>query len=155
MRPGAWLAGGGATWIDDSVYSGNPVAFSERGFAGFTEGSLPLGGDDDGDGICDERDERDMIFTWVANYLTTRSNVFELDLMINVSAPPQYPGSLAGTPRQLPFQTYKVQRPFARKQVVAILDRSGCLRVRPDKTCDFSGPVDVRMLRFTDDKRTY
>jgi len=55
----------------------------------------------------------------------------------------------------LPFKAYKSRRSFAQKRVLAILDRSTCLRIvsPSDGRCEFSGPVDVRMLRFTDDRR--
>jgi len=106
-------------------------------------------GDDDGDGIADERDERDMVFTWVANYLTTRANVFEIDVNARVCQPYYHPG------RKLPYHSYKSHREFARKQLIGILDRSTILRVNPNGTCDFTGPVEIRMLRASDDLRVY
>jgi len=42
-----------------------------------------------------------------------------------------------------------------RDRLLGILDRSTILRVNPDGTCDFTGPVEVRMLRLTDDLRVY
>jgi len=108
-------------------------------------------GDDDGDGITDERDERDMIFTWIANHFTTRANVFGVDLDVRICDPPAYPG------KRYPFRHYKTEprRSYPRKQVMGILDRSTTLRVNPDRTCDFTGPVEPRILRFTDDLRVY
>ena len=29
------------------------------------------------------------------------------------------------------------------------------VRILPDGRCEFSGPVDVKLLRFSDDKRVY
>jgi hypothetical protein len=101
--------------------------------------------DDDGDGITNERDERDMVFTWIGNYLTTRNSIFEVDLNVEVCDPPYYPGT------KLPFRACKSQRTYARKQLLGILDRSTTLRVHSDGRCDFAGPVEVRMMRVTDD----
>jgi hypothetical protein len=114
--------------------------------------SSPYGGgglDEDGDGITDERDERDMIFTWISNYYTTRSSVFEVDMNVQLCDPPYYPGG------RYPFKTYRIKREYARKQLLGILDRSTALRVAPDGTCDFSGPIGTRMLRTTDDLIVY
>jgi hypothetical protein len=117
--------------------------------SGLSEFGLLSGNDDDGDGIIDERDERDIVFTWIANHFTTRANVFDLALSAEICDPPFYPG------RKLPFMAYKSKREHARKQLLAILDRSTILRVNPDGSCDFSGPIGVRMLRMTDDLRVY
>ena len=105
--------------------------------------------DEDEDGITNERDERDMVFTWIANHFTTRSNIFEVDLNVEISEPPFYPD------RKLPGRVYKTSDAFARKQLLSILDRSTVLRVGPDGTCDFTGPVETRMLRMTDDLLVY
>ena len=149
----------GATW-----YGGWPSAET-----GFTEYGLveddrywyvnqddPTFGDDDGDGITDERDERDMVFAWISNYYTTRANVFECDLSIQLSDRPMYP-EYDGKRRKLPFQAYRVEDRHVRttKQLLAILDRSTCLRINENRTCDFSGPVEARMVRFTDDLRAH
>ena len=111
--------------------------------------------DDDGDGIDDERDERDMIFTWVANHLTTRANVFNVNVKVDLCDKPGYPGAAEGDPRALPFKAWKSDRVYAHKQLLGILDRSTCLRVNEDNTCDFSGPVDVRLLTTADDMEVY
>jgi hypothetical protein len=149
----------GSTW-----YEGWPdtrLRFSEYGLIEddrhwYTHQDDPLWGDDDGDGITDERDERDMLFTWIANYFTTRANVFECDLSVQTSALPIYP-EYDGERRKLPFASHKVNERTIRstKQVLAILDRSTCLRISDDGTCDFSGPVEARMVRVTDDLRTW
>jgi len=156
-RPGYWLAGGTSAWIS------GPTTLGEQGFSRFdtdptTWNQNPIDakkwvGDDDGDGVFDERDERDMIFTWVANHITTRSNVFEIDLVVDVCEPPFYP-TRSDEARKLPFRAYKTNREVARKQIVGILDRSTCLRIRNGR-CEFTGPVDVRMLRFSDEKRVH
>ena len=158
-RPGVLLAGGTNPWIN------GPVALRESGYVSFYSGLRHSDwssrkedpklwiGDDDGDGIFDERDERDMTFTWIANHFTTRSNVFEIDLIIDLCRRPHYPGGGEGP--KLPFRTYKTGIEYARKQVLGILDRSTCLRILPDGRCEFNGPVDVRLLRFSDDKRVY
>jgi len=109
----------------------------------------PDRGDDDGDGIIDERDERDMVFTWVSNYFTTRANVFEVDINVQLTNPPHHPG------RKLPFRAYKTIGEHGRKQALSILDRSTILRVNPNGTCDFTGPVETRMLRISDDLKVY
>ena len=140
---------------------GGDVKVSEIGLTAFSPYTTPsvAQGDDDGDGTCDERDERDMVFGWVANYFTTRSSVFNMDLVVDYCAPPYYPLSFNsnnyGAPVKLPMRTYKSRTVFARKQVLTILDRSTCLRVAGDGRCDFSGPVEVRMLRFSDEKKVY
>ena len=115
---------------------------------------LTAAADDDGDGIYDERDERDMVFGWASNYFTTRSGIFDIDIVVDTCAPPYYPNQ-DGTPLKLPLRAYKSNNVFSRKQALGILDRSTCLRVLPNGTCDFSGPVEVRMLRFTDEKKVY
>ena len=62
--------------------------------------------DNDGDGFIDEKDEQDLIFTSIANLITTHTNVFAVYVtgrIINNSDPPQT---------------------FAEKKLVAIVDRS-------------------------------
>jgi hypothetical protein len=126
-----------------AVWLGGPSGSSTFGERGISSA------DDDGDGITDERDERDMMFTWMANHFTTRSGVFEVDINAEICAPPFYPG------RKLPYPVYKTNQSYARKQLIGILDRSTILRVAGDGRCDFSGPVEVRMLRMTDDLIVY
>jgi hypothetical protein len=154
-RPGMWMSGDDWSWIK------GPHTLYESGYTRFNLGrnwnddsSDPAEwyGDDDSDGIFDERDERDMIFTWVANHLTTRSNVFQIDLIVDICRPPFYP-ERDSEQRKLPLQTYKSASSITHKQILGILDRSTCLRVLPDGRCEFTGPIDVRMLRFSDDKR--
>jgi hypothetical protein len=107
-------------------------------------------GDDDGDGIINERDERDMIFTWVANHFTTRANVFDFDISVELADPPYYPGE------KLPYAAYKTNRMYARKQVVGVLDRSATFRIdKRTGRCDFSGLVEPRLIRLTDDLKVY
>ena len=154
-RPGTWLAGGGNAWQD------GPQTLGESGFEsfrcgptwGYTDPKDWLG-DDDGDGIFDEYDERDMLFTWISNYFTTRSNVFGVDLIVDVCEPPGYPDR-DGDRRKLPVPVFRSRRSFAQKQVLGILDRSTCLRVNSDGTCEFTGPVEVRLLRFSDERRVH
>jgi hypothetical protein len=134
-RPGSDF-GGGFIW-DGGVYGQNYV---EPGFS--TD-------DDDGDGIINEADERDMFFSWISNYITTRANVFEINVNVDICEPPYYPD------RKLPMHAFKSQRRFARKQLLGILDRSMMLRIRDDGRCDFTGPVGVRIMRFSDDMRVY
>jgi len=140
---------------------GGAATIAETGIisAKITNGSvyapgLTAAADDDGDGIYDERDERDMVFGWASNYFTTRSGIFDIDIVVDTCAPPYYPNQ-NGTPLKLPLRAYKSNNVFSRKQALGILDRSTCLRVLPNGTCDFSGPVEVRMLRFTDEKKVY
>ena len=131
------------------VLSSKPGAYlggtAEYGLieCGFTSG------DDDGDGIPNERDERDMIFTWVSNYFTTRHHVFEMNMVVDIGPTPYYPG------RKLPMPTHKSDTTYARKQVIGVLDRSTTLRIDPSGACDFTAPVNFRMLRFTSDVRAY
>jgi hypothetical protein len=116
------------------------------------EESGPLPGDDDEDGILEERDERDLIFTWISNYLTTRGSVFEADLTAEICDPPYYPGPPYLPAVKLPYHAYKSKSSYARKRMLALLDRSTALRVNnADGSCDFTGPITVRMLRTTDD----
>ena len=123
---------------------GSPFPFDEGGI---------ITGDDDGDGIYNERDERDMLFTWMSNHFTTRANVFSIDLNVEICQPPFYPG------KKLPYRTYRTKRAYARKQLLSILDRSTTLRIKTVNgrlgPCDFAGPVEVRMLRLTDDLNVY
>jgi hypothetical protein len=134
--------------IGDLVRSDNLTSAPSSVICGYGL-SLYSGTDDDGDGITDERDERDLIFTWISNYYTTRSSVFEVDLNVQLCEPPYYPD------KWLPFRAYRTRRTYARKQLLGILDRSTALRVAPDGTCDFSGPIGTRMLRTTDDLIVY
>jgi len=143
--PGLTLAGGYLYYGDFNLWRSGTNKFPESGMAGTSGGEK----DEDGDGIFGERDERDMLFTWVANHFTTRANVFQVDLNVEICEPPYYPG------RKLPFKVSKTKRSFARKQFLIIMDRSTVLRVNPDGTCDFTGPVQVRMLRSTDDLVIY
>jgi hypothetical protein len=153
-RPGVYVSVD-AGWIN------GPMDLSERGISGFSYNwSLQkiTAGDDDGDGVYDERDERDQLFTWLSNYITTRSNVFEMDLNVDLCTPPYYPGcSPRSTPApvKLPSPAYRSGLSFARKQLLAIFDRSTCLRINSNGTCEFTGPVEVRMLRFTEDQRVH
>ena len=108
-------------------------------------------GDDDGDDIYDERDERDMTFGWISNFFTTRNNVFSVTAISQLCSPPVYK---RGTNGPLPFKSYRSSIQYAKKQAVGILDRSTCLRIRNGR-CDFTGPVDVRTLRISDDLQVY
>jgi hypothetical protein len=132
-RPGGYFAG--STYWDTANWASSGV-LQEFGITT---------ADDDGDGISSERDERDMVFTWISNYLTTRANVIEVDVNVELCDPPYYPG------KKIPFRAYKSERTYARRQLLGILDRSTILRVNADGTCDFTGPVEVRMMRVTDD----
>jgi hypothetical protein len=131
----------GGSWWDTQSWKVTLNPFQEYG--------ISQGADDDGDGILDERDERDMVFTWIANHFTTRANVFDVDVSAEICDPPFYPG------KKLPFPVSRSRREHARKQLLAILDRSTTLRVSSDGRCDFTGPVEVRMIRMTDDLRVY
>ena len=148
--PGSYLCGeiwyGGDNWRD-GVSPMTEFGITRLRYDEPTR--LPIGGDDDGDGIYDERDERDMVFTWVANYFTTRANVFEVDINARICEPYFHPG------RKLPFRSYRSKREYARKQLLGILDRSTVLRVNQDGRCDFTGPINVRMLRMSDDLSIY
>ncbi len=104
--------------------------------------------DDDGDGVYNERDERDMIFTWVSNFFTTRQNLFEMNLTVDFCKTPYYPG------RVLPAKAWKTESVYARRQMIGVIDRSTMLRVQPNGACDFSGPADMK-LRFTDGERVW
>jgi len=148
--PGAMIcstatAGGG--WVADFPSEGITKFYWNYSTGGAT-------GDDDGNGIYDDRSERDMIFNWISNYLTTRSNVFEVDINVDIGAPPYYPNN-NGTPLKLPFPAYKTRQSFGHKQVTAILDRSTCLRVNSNGRCDFTGPIEPRLIRWTDDLIVY
>ncbi len=137
--PGIWMSG--------SWYGPGPGAIDE---GGFLASGTATHTDDDGDGIYDERDERDMMFTWMANYFTTRDNVFDLDLNVQICDPPYYPQK-NGANLKLPWPAYKTKRVYAHKQFLGILDRSTCLRIRTNGACDFTGPVDLRLFRSSDD----
>ena len=109
--------------------------------------------DEDQDGIYNERDERDMVFTWIANHVTTRNNVFSIDGTAQLSAPPYYQKGSNNQP--LPFKTYRCRNEYSHKKLLGVLDRSTCLRIRSDGTCDFTGPIDVRLMRLSDDVRVW
>jgi hypothetical protein len=110
-------------------------------------------GDDDRDGLFDERDERDMMFTWMSDFFTTRANVFTVDLDARLCEPPYYPEI-----GRVPLAACKSSRTYARRQFRAILDRSVCLRLKSkgggEYECDFTGPVEVRMMRPADEARS-
>ena len=155
-RPGCWMAGGGSAWQNVTSYP--DLRLGEQGMSNFStyhrwnpsaKDPTEWNGDDDGDGIFDERDERDMIFTWLSNYLTTRSNVFEIDLSVDLCEAPAHPGV------KIPLPVNKTRRSWARRKMLGILDRSTCLRIQPNGRCEFTGPVEVRMLRITEDKRVH
>jgi hypothetical protein len=146
LSPGRLMYGGIGSWNNDPA--GNMGEGGVNGYY-YTDATAAFSGDDDGDGIFDERDERDMLFTWLADFITTRSQVYEIDMNVDVCEPPFYPGN------KYPYPAYKSKKSYGRKQVLGILDRSTCLRINPNRTCDFSGPVEVRMLRFSDDLRVH
>jgi len=150
LRADNWTYAPGTYFSVGTAYEDCATNLSEGGLTPVN--TYNWTGDDDGDGIYDERDERDMLFSWIANYFTTRSNVFEIDLSVDICERPYYP-ERSGVQRRLPCRTYRTRRSYARKELLGILDRSTCLRVAGDGRCDFSGPIDVRMFRFTDDKR--
>jgi hypothetical protein len=152
MNPGTCLVG--------SLYGGDKSDTGKIFEYGIT--TYPSYGtvqDEDADGIGDERDERDMIFTWTSNFYTTRDNVFMLDADVRICEPPYYP-KVNNEPKKLPFPAYKTSRVYTRKQFLGILDRSTCLRLKSkggndnEYWCDFTGPVEVRMMRSSDDIRT-
>ena len=144
----------GRMWSDLSQWPS--VSTSVLGESGPTSwdrdsvGNYPTNqcGDDDGDGIYDDHIERDMMFTWLSNHITTRANVFLIDLCVDICDPPRYPG------QERPFPYYRTKKSYARKQLLGLLDRASTLRILPDGTCDFTGPVDTRLIRFADDMRT-
>ena len=136
-EPGISFTGGSATGAWGSIEQAD--ADTWRGFT--TK-------DDDGDGVVNERDERDAAFTWAANYLTTRNSVFTAEIIAEVSNPPYYPGQLVH-----PSWLVRDTDVFARKHLLAILDRSRTLQVNPNGTCDFSGPVKVRALRWAQEQQ--
>ncbi|HUU43102.1 MAG TPA: hypothetical protein VMX57_04945 [Planctomycetota bacterium] len=137
-KPGSYF--GGCGYWENLVGGQWRIDWVETGFSR---------GDDDGDGIPNERDERDMFFTWVSSYVTTRANVFEINLNVDITDPPYHPGV------KLPMRAYKSKDRFARKQLMGVLDRSTTLRIGPGGRCDFTGPVDKRVIRFSDDLHVY
>ena len=70
--------------------------------------------DNDGDGLVDEKDEKDLVFTSIANLITTHTNVFAVYVTARI------------------FKSNASQT-FAEKKLVAIVDRS----VTPIKICYF------------------
>lgn len=103
--------------------------------------------DDDGDGIADERDERDFLFTQLANYLTTRSHTFTVEIVVQITDVPFHPG------RNYRRGAYKVRRVYAEGHLVLLVDRSTTLRVNPNGTCDFTGPVRILGRRWSHKRR--
>ena len=61
--------------------------------------------DNDGDGFIDEKDEKDLIFTSIANLITTHSNVFAVYVTARIV-------------------NSDASQSFAEKKLVAIIDRS-------------------------------
>jgi len=98
------------------------------------------GYDDDGDGLVDERDERDYLFTQVANFITTRDHTFTIEIVTQLTDPPYY--QEFGTP------TYKVKEVHAQKHLILLVDRSTTLRVGADGSCDFTGPIRILAERW-------
>jgi len=98
------------------------------------------GQDDDGDGIVDERDERDYLFTQMANFMTTRDSTFTIEVVTQLTEPPYY--------QEFPQPTYKVDRVHAEKHLILLVDRSTTLRVAADGSCDFTGPIRILAKRW-------
>ena len=53
------------------------------------------------------------------------------------------------------MKAVKTRRVYAHKQVIGVVDRSATLRVLPNRSCDFTAPVQFRVIRFPDDIRVY
>ena len=103
--------------------------------------------DDDGDGITDERDERDFWFTQAANFMTTRSNTFTIEIVAQVAKAPYYPG------RKFRRGAYRSDRIYAQKHLILLADRSSTLRIESNGRCDFTGPVRVLARRWGHERR--
>ena len=111
-------------------------------------GSGMYGGyDDDGDGITDERDERDFWFTQAANFMTTRSNTFTIEIVAQIAEAPYYPG------RKFRRGAYKSLRVYSQKHLILLADRSSTLRIDPYGRCDFTGPVRVLARRWGHERK--
>jgi len=105
------------------------------------------GYDDDGDGISDERDERDFWFTQMANFMTTRDHTLTIEIVTELTDPPYYPG------RKYYRGAYKVDTVHANKRLILMVDRSTTLRIDADGRCDFTGPMRVLARRWGHDRR--
>jgi hypothetical protein len=117
-------------------------------------GGFCPGRDDDGDGIVDERDERDFWFTQAANFLTTRSNTFTIEIITQLTDPPYYPGANyhRGAYKCKYNYGYEYQ-PYAQRHLLLLVDRSTTLRLGPNGSCDFTGPVRVLARRWSHERK--
>ena len=61
--------------------------------------------DNDGDGLIDEKDEKDLIYTAISNLITTHSNVFAVYVIARIV-------------------NSDASQTFATRKLVAIVDRS-------------------------------
>ena len=110
--------------------------------------------DDDRDGIIDERDERDFFFTQAANFMTTRSHTFTIEVVAQTTDPPYYPG-----PDRR--RSYNTRRVYTDKHLILLVDRSTTLRIKKEMVngneelgpCDFTGPVRVLARRWAHQRR--
>jgi hypothetical protein len=151
--PGKWMGEFG--WhVDDANYSpsANRVGEGPRTWHGY--GKYP-NTDDDGDGIRDERDERDFWFTQACNFTSTRSHTFTIEIVTQVAEPPYYQAHMSRP-------TYNSDRVHAEKHLLLLADRSTTLRI--GKTigadgkerlgpCDFTGPVEILARRWAHQRR--
>jgi len=145
-RPGCRMASTRAYSPDSYVSSRNLDETSQCYGIGWQTG------DDDGDGIPDERDERDFWFTQTANFMTTRSHNLTIEIVAQLTEPFYYPGTpTAG--QTLPRGSYKTKRIYTQKHLILLVDRSTTLRIVKDAAgnpgpCDFTGPVRILGRRW-------
>ena len=119
-----------------NLYTGNPYRWGYGLYKGY---------DDDGDGIVDERDERDYLFTQMANFITTRAHTFTVEIVAQLTEPPYY--------QEYTRPTYKVDRVHAEKHLILLVDRSTTLRIAADGSCDFTGPIRILAKRWGQPRR--
>ncbi|HUV39104.1 MAG TPA: hypothetical protein VMY39_05790 [Planctomycetota bacterium] len=133
-------------------YKTAPVYVSTVNLCGKTEedhwgtGYCP-GIDDDGDGIVDDRDERDFFFMHAANFLTTRSNTFTVEIVTQIVDAPKWPG------KNHHRGYYQTDFVHSEKHLILLLDRSTTLRFNPDGSCDFTGPMRIHARRWGHERR--
>ena len=142
-----------ATSRNNPAYCSTANLVGEKGYENWGTGICP-GVDDDGDGITDERDERDLYFTQAANYLTTRCHTFTVEIVTQLSDPPYYPGKNYHRGAYKITSNYGYEYlPYAQRHLLLLADRSTTLRVGPNGSCDFTGPVRVLARRWSHERK--
>ncbi len=111
-----------------------------------------VSGDADSNGIIGDRDERDYWFTQMSNFMTTRANVFTVEVVTQLTDAPKHPGSnyLRGSYGG----SHNSPRVYAEKHLIMLVDRTTTLRFKPATgAADFTGPCRILARRWGHDRK--